>query len=312
MSTDPRTIWMNGELLPWADATTHVMSHALHYGSSVFEGIRCYRTDRGPHFLRLDDHIDRLLASARIYRMPVPFDRDQLLDACHQVVAANGYESAYVRPLLYRGEGRLGLDPGDTRTDAVVAAVEWAHYHAADAKQVGVDACIVSWQRPAPNTIPQLAKAGGNYLSGQLIAAEAHRNGYAEGIALGTDGYVSEGSGMNVFVARDGVLFTPPASCSLLPGLTRDSILRLARQAGIEVREERLVRELLSLADELFLVGTAAEITPVRSLDRAAVGAGCPGPITRRLQRGFDELIAGRAPDPDGHVQPLRRAEVHQ
>jgi branched-chain amino acid aminotransferase len=312
MTDDSRTIWKNGRLVPFAEATTHVMSHALHYGSSVFEGIRCYRTERGPRFLRLEDHVDRLLASARIYRMPVPFGRDQLIDACHEVVADNRLESAYVRPLLYRGHGRLGLDPGDTPTEAIVAAVEWDHYHGEGAKTDGVDACVVSWQRPAPNTLPQLAKAGGNYLSGQLIAAEAHRDGYAEGIALGTDGYVSEGSGMNVFVARGGVLFTPPASCSLLPGLTRDLVFELARGAGFEVREERIVRELLLLADELFLVGTAAEITPVRSVDRAPVGDGRPGPMTRRLQRAFAELVAGRIPDPRGHVTPLRRAEVHQ
>lgn len=298
-------IWQNGHLVPWAAATTHVMAHALHYGSSVFEGIRCYDTARGPAFFRLEDHVDRLLTSARIYAMTVPFDRATLIDACHQIVAENGLRAAYVRPLVYRGLGEIGLDPRDTTVDVIVAAIELGQYHTSTAQENGIDVGIVSWQRPAPNTLPQMAKAGGNYLSGQLIAAEAHRNGYAEGIALATDGYVAEGSGMNVFVAKDGILFTPPAACSLLPGLTRDTVLQLGDELGIEIRQERVVRELLLLADEIFLVGTAAEITPVRSVDRQPVGDGRPGPITGRLQRAFADLIAGRRANDRGHVSLL-------
>jgi len=299
-------IWMNGQLVPWESATTHVMSHALHYGSSVFEGIRSYASTRGPVFFRLEDHIDRLLMSAHIYSMPLKHDRDALLAACHEVITKNELDAAYLRPLAYRGYGKLGLNPGDTPVDIIIAAVPWGDYHGGDSKNDGLDVRIVSWQRPAPNTLPAMAKAGGNYLSGQLVAAEAHRDGYHEGIALDVNGYVSEGSGMNVFAVKNGVLFTPTAASSILPGLTRDTVFHLAKELGLEVRSENLVREVLTIADEVFLVGTAAEITPVRSIDRKPIGAGTCGPITKRLQDAFADLINGRIADPHGYITAVQ------
>jgi branched-chain amino acid aminotransferase len=295
-----KCIWQNGALVPWAQATTHVLAHALHYGSSVFEGIRVYDTERGSVFFRLDDHLKRLFASARIYRMEVPFDLAAVRAACHRTVASNELRSAYVRPLVYCGYGSMSLDPAGAAIDVVVAAIDWGLYLGAESKTRGVDACTASWQRLPPNTLPMLAKAGGNYLSGQLIACEAHRNGYAEGIALDAAGMVSEGSGQNLFAVRDGVLLTPPASSSILPGITRDTVLQFAAEEGIPVRVEPIPRELLLLADEVFLCGTASEITPVRSLDKLPIGNGARGEVTARLQRAFDDLLAGRRADPHG------------
>jgi len=296
-----RYIWKNGQLVNWADATVHVLSHALHYGSSIFEGIRVYATPDGPAAFRLGEHIDRLFDSARIHRMPMPFDRDALLAACHSVVIDNGLASAYLRPIVFRGFGSLGLVPSeDVATEVVVAAVSWGRYLGDEAMEQGVDAAVSSWQRPAPNTLPALAKAGGNYLSGSLISSEAKRHGYAEGIALSHDGLVSEGAGENVFLVRDGVLHTPPIAASILGGITRDSVLRMASDLGLTVREQPLPREMLYLADEIFFTGTAAEITPVRSVDGIEVRAGGRGPITHRLQQRFFGLFDGSTPDQHG------------
>lgn len=301
-------IWFNGRLIPWKDATVHVMTYALHMGASVFEGIRCYDTPEGPTFFRLDAHLRRLLQSAAIYDTPVPYDRAELASACHEVVHANALRNAYVRPLVWLGVGGLGTDPTGNPVEAMVAAVEWGTYHGDGALQGGVDVGVSSWRRPARSTIPTMAKAGGVYLSSQLIALEARRNGYAEGIALDTDGNLSEGSAENLFLVRDGVVFTPPRSASILAGITRDSVMTLAREIGLEVREETLPRETLYTADEIFFTGTAAEITPVRSVDRKVVGDGSRGTVTAAIQRAFFGLFDGTTRDAWGWLEPVAPA----
>lgn len=306
-------IWKNGQLIDWEKATVHVLSHALHYGSSVFEGIRVYATPDGPAGFRLDDHIDRLFDSARIHRIPMPFDRATLLAACREAVLANGLESAYLRPIVFRGYGGLGLVPGpDVETDVVVAAVAWGKYLGEEAMERGVDVAVTSWNRPAPNTIPTLAKAGGNYISGTLISSEAKRHGYGEGIALSADGLVSEGAGENLFVIRKGVLLTPPVASSILSGITRDSVVRMAHDVGLEVREQAMPREMLYLADEMFFTGTAAEITPIRSVDGISVRCGGRGPITAALQERFFGLFDHSIPDSHGWLDHFRSQPAEQ
>jgi branched-chain amino acid aminotransferase len=302
-----KVIWMNGRMVPWEQATVHVMAHALHYGSSVFEGIRVYKTPDGPRVFRLTDHIQRLFNSAKIYRMPIPYGLDELVSVCKEVVLANKLlNGAYIRPIALRGYGDVGLAPKpDHPVDVAVAAWEWGAYLGADGLEQGVDVCVSSWQRVAPNTVPALAKAGGNYLSSQLISTEAKRLGFAEGIALSTDGTVSEGAGENLFLLRDGRLMTPPSTSSILTGITRDTVLRLATRLGIAVSEQSIPREMLYLADELFFTGTAAEITPVRSVDRIQVGAGRRGPITKKLQDAFFGLFNGSTADSDGWLEGL-------
>jgi branched-chain amino acid aminotransferase len=302
-----KVIWMNGRMVPWEQATVHVMAHALHYGSSVFEGIRVYKTPDGPRVFRLTDHIQRLFNSAKIYRMPIPYGLDELVSVCKDVVLANKLlNGAYIRPIALRGYGDVGLAPKpDHPVDVAVAAWEWGAYLGADGLEQGVDACVSSWQRVAPNTVPALAKAGGNYLSSQLISTEAKRLGFAEGIALSTDGTVSEGAGENLFLLRDGRLMTPPSTSSILTGITRDTVLRLASRLGIAVSEQSIPREMLYLADELFFTGTAAEITPVRSVDRIQIGAGRRGPITKKLQDAFFGLFNGSTVDSDGWLEGL-------
>jgi branched-chain amino acid aminotransferase len=292
-------IWFNGKLVPWEKATVHVLSHALHYGSSVFEGVRAYETPKGVAIFRLRDHTRRLFDSAKIYRIPMPFSPEQLNEACRQVIAANGLKrGAYLRPVVFRGYGEIGVTPKhEPPTEVAVAAWEWGKYLGAEAEEQGVDACISSWQRVAPNTLPALAKAGGNYLSSYLIGAEARRLGFAEGIGLSADGTLSEGSGENLFLVKDGVLLTPALAHSVLGGLTRDSVMRLARERGIEVKECALPRELLYIADEAFFTGTAVEITPVRSVDRLNIGSGKRGPITETLQKAFFGLFTGKTQD---------------
>ena len=260
-------IWFNGKLVPWEKATVHVLSHALHYGSSVFEGVRAYETPKGVAIFRLRDHTRRLFDSAKIYRIPMPFSPEQLNEACRQVIAANDLKrGAYLRPVVFRGYGEIGVTPKhEPPTEVAVAAWEWGKYLGAEAEEQGVDACISSWQRVAPNTLPALAKAGGNYLSSYLIGAEARRLGFAEGIGLSADGTLSEGSGENLFLVKDGVLLTPALAHSVLGGLTRDSVMRLARERGIEVKECAIPRELLYLADEAFFTGTAVEVTGERN-----------------------------------------------
>lgn len=290
-------IWFNGTLVPWEQATVHVMTHALHYGSSVFEGIRCYATPRGPALFRATAHLERLRFSAAVYRMSLIHAVSDLLEACKAVVRANDLTSAYLRPLVWRGYGSLGVLPLANPVEVMVAALEWGAYLGAGALERGVDAGGSSWARPAPNTIPAMAKAGGTYLSSQLIALEAHRHGYAEGIALDVAGHVSEGSGENLFLVRDGVLVTPPVAAQLLPGITRDAVRTLASSLGYEVREEAFPREALYAADELFFTGTAVEITPIRSVDGIVIGTGGRGPVTAALQDAFIGIVRSAAPD---------------
>jgi branched-chain amino acid aminotransferase len=274
-----------------------VMTHALHYGSSVFEGLRCYNTPKGPAIFRLTPHTRRLIDSAKIYRMELPYTVDQLNEACKAVVRENGLTSAYLRPLAWRGYGELGVFPLKNPVEVMVAAIEWGAYLGAEALEQGVDVGVSSWNRVAPNTLPAMAKAGGNYLSSQLIVMEARQHGYVEGIALDVNGLVSEGSGENLFLIRDGVIYTPPITSALLPGITRDSVITIARHLGYEVREQNLPRESLYLADELFFTGTAAEVSPIRSVDGITIGAGRRGPITQAIQETFFGLFNGSTED---------------
>jgi branched-chain amino acid aminotransferase len=300
----PEWIWHNGKVMPWKDATVHVMAHALHYGSSVFEGIRSYTTPDGPVIFRLRDHLVRLFHSAKIYDMDMPFTLEQIDAACHEVIKRNNLEKAYLRPLAFRALGGLSLS-AECPTEVSVAAWAMGTYLGAEALENGIDACVSSWQRFAPNTVPAGAKAGGNYLSGQLIAREARRLGFGEGIALASTGLLSEGAGENLFLIFDGKLYTTPVSAAILNGITRDSLMKLARADGIEVIERDMPREHLYLADEVFMCGTAAEITPIRSVDGKPVGAGKAGPITRRMQELFFGLFDGSTPDPDGWLEPV-------
>ena len=299
----PEHIWHNGRIKPWADATLHVMAHVVHYGSSVFEGIRCYQTPKGPVIFRLTDHNRRLFASAKIYDLELPYTLEQINEACREVIRANGNSTDYLRPVAYRGLGGFGLS-ADTPIDVAVATWKMGQYLGASVVEQGIDACVSSWQRFAPNTIPAGAKAGGNYLSGQLVAREARRLGFGEGIALASTGLLSEGAGENLFLVIDGALHTTPVSAALLNGITRNSIIRLARDAGIEVVERDIPREYLYLCDELFMCGTAAEITPIRSVDGKPVGAGKPGPLTARVQELFFGLFKGTTPDKYGWLEP--------
>ncbi|MBE0364357.1 branched-chain amino acid aminotransferase [Pseudoalteromonas ulvae UL12] len=303
MSQQSEFIWLNGKMIPYEQATTHVLSHAIHYGSSVFEGIRAYDTPNGPAIFRLTDHMKRMYDSAKIYRMEIPYSLEELIQACKDTVAQNGFKDAYLRPFAYLGHVGLGLNPKSHIADVSVAAMQWGAYLGEDSLANGVDVCISSWNRLAPNTMPTAAKAGGNYLSSQLISGEAKRNGYVEGIALDTNGMLSEGAGENLFVIKNGVLFTPPTTACILPGLTRDTIMTLAKEFGYEVREEAIAREALYLADEFFMTGTAAEIVPVRSVDRIPVGTGARGPITARLQKAYFDLVKGQTDDPHGWLE---------
>lgn len=300
----PQWIWHNGRIKPWAEATTHVMSHALHYGSSVFEGIRCYDTASGPAIFRLNDHNKRLYLSAKIHEIDIPYSLDQINAACREVISANGNTTDYLRPVAYRGLGGFGLS-AETPVDVAVATWKMGKYLGDEALENGIDACVSSWQRFAPNTIPAGAKAGGNYLSGTLVAREARRLGFGEGIALASTGLLSEGAGENLFLVFDGSLHTTPVSAALLNGITRNSIITLAREAGLEVHERDLPREYLYLCDELFMCGTAAEITPIRSVDGRQVGAGKAGPVTRRIQDLFFGLFDGSTPDRHGWLEAV-------
>lgn len=302
-----KLIWLNGRMVQWDQATIHVMAHALHYGSSVFEGIRVYKTPDGAKIFRLRDHMQRLYDSAKIYRMPIPYKLDELIAVCKEVIVANELmNGAYIRPIALRGYGEVGLAPKpDHPVDVAIAAWEWGAYLGADSMEQGVDVCISSWQRVAPNTIPALAKAGGNYLSSQLISTEAKRLGFAEGIALATDGTVSEGAGENLFVIKNGRIMTPPASSCILTGITRHSITVLAERLGLVVEEGAIMRESLYLADEMFFTGTAAEITPIRSVDRIEIGDGKRGPITKLLQDAFFGLFSGETKDTEGWLEGL-------
>jgi len=300
-------IWFNGKLVPWASATTHVLTHALHYGSSVFEGVRAYSTPKGVIIFRLAEHTRRLFESAKIYRIDIPYTQDQINAACREVITSNNLvNGAYLRPVVFRGYGEIGIAPKiDPPVETAIAAWEWGKYLGSDSEELGVDVCVSSWQRVAPNTLPALAKAGGNYLSSQLISQEAKRLGFAEGIGLSPDGLVSEGAGENLFVIRDGIIHTPGLAHSVLNGITRDTVIKLAKTLGLDVRESTIPREMLYIADEIFMTGTAAEVTPVRSVDRIEVGTGKRGPITQRIQEAFFGLFTGKTPDPHGWLQPV-------
>jgi branched-chain amino acid aminotransferase len=302
-----KTIWHEGNLVPWEQATVHVLTHALHYGSSVFEGIRGYGTPKGPIIFRLTDHIRRMYDSAKIYRMIIPYDADTLIAACRQVVRENGLsDGAYIRPIAYRGYGEMGV-AGNPEEPArcSIAAWEWGSYLGDGGLEQGVDVCVSSWQRVAPNTVPALAKAGGNYLSSILVTLEARRLGFAEGIALNSEGYVSEGAGENLFLIRDGRIYTPPSSASILAGITRDTVIKLAESLGMDIVEQNIPREMLYIADEIFMTGSAAEVTPVRSVDKIAVGNGARGPVTEKIQSAFFGLFDGTTADQWGWLEPV-------
>jgi len=299
-------IWRDGEFIPWADAHVHVLSHSMQFGSSAFEGIRCYHTPNGPAIFRLKEHLTRLINSVKIYRMDLPYSREQLTAACCELVVRNKLEACYLRPMVVRGYGAAGMVPFDSPIEVYLPCWPWGAYLGDDALESGVDACVSTWHRFAPNTIPSLAKVAGNYLGGQLIKMEALANGFAEGIALSPSGTVSEGSGQNVFLVMDGALITTPLDGTLLGGITRASIIALAQRDGLTVREQIIPREMLYIADEVFFTGTAAELTPVRSVDRIKVGAGTVGPTTKHLQTAFLDIANGRAEDTFGWLTPVR------
>jgi branched-chain amino acid aminotransferase len=309
-------IWFNGEMVPWVEANVHVLTHAMHYGTSVFEGVRCYNTPKGPVIFRHPEHARRLKDSAKIYRFPIPFTEEEIMEATRETLRQNKLESAYIRPLGFVGNVGLGVcPPENTKMDLIIAAFPWGSYLGEEALENGVDAMISSWNRAAPNTIPTSAKAGGNYLSSLLVGGEARRHGYDEGIALSVDGYLSEGAGENIFVIRNGILSTPPATSAILPGITRDSIMTLAKDMGYEIREENIAREALYLADEVFMTGTAAEIVPVRSVDKITVGEGKRGPITEKVQAAYFGLFNGTTEDKWGwldYVYPANHASKSQ
>jgi branched-chain amino acid aminotransferase len=298
-------IWMNGSLVDWADANIHIASHVVHYGSGVFEGARCYDTATGPACFRLDAHMRRLLDSARIYRMDVPYDQQTLTDAVISLIQVNGLRACYIRPLIYRGYDSLGVHPLNCPVDVAILVWEWPSYFSKEAVEEGIDVKISTWARNAPNTTPTMAKSVANYANAQLIKMEATADGYTEGIALDVYGNISEGSGQNVFVVRDGIIYTPPFGNSVLHGLTRDCVITLAGDLGFEIREQTLPREMLYLADEVFFVGTAVEVTPIRSVDRIAIGSGRRGPITEALQQRFFQIVRGDAPDTHNWLQAV-------
>jgi branched-chain amino acid aminotransferase len=300
-----KSIWMNGKLVPWDDAKIHILAHVAHYASSVFEGIRCYDTPRGPAIFRLEEHLDRLMHSARIYRMEMPFTRDQIRQACLDIVAVNELKACYLRPLIYRGYENLGVNPFGSPVEVAVAAFPWGKYLGDDALTKGVAVKISSWWRISPNTLPAMAKASANYMNSQLMKMEALVDGYDEAVALDVHGFVSEGSGQNLFMVFRGDLVTPPLHNSILAGITRESVMTLAREMNLKVREDVVPREMLYIADEVFLAGTAVEITPVVSVDRIAVGDGKPGTITRQIQEAFFGLVRGEQADRHGWLTPV-------
>jgi branched-chain amino acid aminotransferase len=295
-------IWMNGRFVAWDDAKIHILSHAIHYGSVVFEGMRCYDTPKGPGLFRLDAHVRRLFDSAKIYRMEIPYPPEEISRAIKDTVRENGRKACYVRPLVYRGYGAVGVNPLASPVEVTIATWVWGSYLGPGAAENGVDVCVSSWTRFAPNTLPSLAKSGANYMNSQLTKVDAIANGYVEGIMLSTSGFVSEGSGENLFAVRDGVLYTPPLGASILGGITRECAIVMARDEGLTVVETDLPREFLYIADELFFTGSAAEITPIRSVDKVVVGKGRRGEITRRLQARLAGVATGKAPDPFGWV----------
>jgi branched-chain amino acid aminotransferase len=293
-------IWMNGQLVPWDEAKVHVLVHGLHYGSSVFEGLRAYETPRGPAIFRLNEHVERMFYSCQIFRMPIPFSRSQITNAIVETVRANGHKTCYIRPVVFRGYGGLPIEGRDNPVEVSIATWEWGAYLGEEALTQGVEVMISSWRRMAPGALPAMAKIGGQYVNNQLAVMEAHDGGFAEAIMLDANGYLSEGTGENLFLVRDGMVYTPPLSASVLPGITRDSILTLAGDLGYPVREEFMSREMLFLADEVFMTGTAAEVTPIRAVDRIPVGGGGRGPVTEALQKAFFAIVRGETKDQRG------------
>jgi branched-chain amino acid aminotransferase len=302
-----KNIWRNGRLIAWEDAQIHVMSHVVHYGSSVFEGVRCYARPEGPGIFRLPEHMHRLLDSAKIYRMPLPYTVDELCSAVVDLVEANGIAPCYIRPIAFRGYGEIGVNPLRAPVDVYIANFPWGKYVPGND---GADVCISSWNRLAPNTMPSLAKAGANYMNSQLIRMEAEINGYSEGIALDVNGYLSEGSGENLFLVRGGVLYTTPLANSVLNGITRSSVLSIAKDLGIPIVEQPLPREMIYISDEAFFTGTAAEVTHLRSVDRILVGDGTMGPITSAIHAEFFAIVNGTKPDPYGWLTPVKVASA--
>jgi branched-chain amino acid aminotransferase len=303
-------IWMNGKFVEWNQAQVHIASHVIHYGSGVFEGARCYDTKTGSACFRLDAHVRRLIDSAKIYRMESPYDQQQISDAIVELIKRNKFKACYIRPLIYRGYDSLGVNPFPCPVDVAIMLWEWGAYFTKDAIEEGLDVKISTWARNAPNTMPSMAKSVANYANSQLIKMEAILEGYAEGIALDTDGNLSEGSGQNIFIVRDGVIHTPPVGSSILSGITRDSVVTIAKDMGFEVREQVLPREMLYVADEVFFVGTAVEVTPIKSVDKIKVGRGRRGPITEALQQRFFDIVKGDAPDTHGWLQYLEAPQA--
>lgn len=295
--TPTEYIWMNGELVKWEDAKIHVLSHVVHYGSSVFEGMRAYKTEKGPACFRLEEHTKRLFDSAKIYRMDIKFTAAEINQAICDLIQKNKLEECYVRPVVYRGFGDLGVNPSSCPVDITIAVWPWGKYLGPEALEDGVSVCVSSWHRLAPNTMPAMAKAGANYMNGQLIKMEAISHGYVEGIGLDVSGHVSEGSGENIFLVRNGALVTPTFAASILPGITRRSVIKIADEMGIKVIEQNVPREALYLADEVFFTGSAAEITPISKIDNIQIGAGKCGPITKKIQQAFFDIVEGRAED---------------
>ena len=293
-------IWFNGELVNWEDAKVHVLSHAIHYGTSFFEGARCYKTTKGPACFRLKEHMRRLVDSMKIYRTESPYSIDELINATLETIRANNLDSCYIRPIVFRGYGELGVNPAHCPLDTVIAAWGWGAYLGAEALEKGVDVCVSSWNRLAPNTMPNIAKVGANYMNSQLIKTDALAGGFHEGIGLDTNGMISEGSGENIFLVRDGILYTPSPAASILRGITRDSIITLAKDMNIPVVEQPVPREMLYIADEVFFTGTAAEVTPISSVDRVKIGSGVRGPITEKLQTEFFKIVLGEIEDRHG------------
>jgi len=293
-------IWMNGEFVPWDEAKVHVMSHALHYGSSVFEGLRAYKTDKGPAVFCLDAHVHRLFNSCKIARMPVPFTEDEIRQAILETVRVNKHQECYIRPLVWRGYDSIGVNPRTCPVEVMIATIEWGRYLGPEAIEQGVDVGVSTWRRMAPDTFTAMAKIGGQYVNSQFMVMEAHDRGFTEGIALDVYGYVSEGSGENLFLVQDGVIYTPPVGASILMGITRQVVITIAQELGYEVREHTIAREWLYIADELFFTGTAAEVTPIRSVDGIPIGEGRRGPVTKAIQDQFFGITTGRLPDRHG------------
>ena len=298
-------VWFNGRLIPWEGATVHVSAHVLHYGSSVFEGIRAYATPRGPAVFCLDEHVERLFNSCKVFRIEVPYTQEEIKAAILETIRANGHKSCYIRPLVFRGTGALGVEPRKCKVEVAILTMEWGAYLGPEAIEQGVDVGVSTWRRMAPDTFPAMAKIGGQYVNSQFAKMEAHDRGFAEGIVLDVNGYVSEGSGENLFLVSRGVVYTPPLWASILEGITRRCTIQLAHDLGYEVREQMIAREWLYIADELFFTGTAAEITPIRSVDGIKIGAGRRGPITEKLQKTFFGITSGELPDRHGWLTPV-------